>query len=175
MVKKPFITLHSRRNCLYDYQHVNDSMATMIKSCVGVNITVPYFSKMTRLSMLHEKSTFELSIRLANAWNVMFYFFLFFFPIPRFSYSVQNWLIFTLSSFSRTSRWDTVHAMNLKVSKHAKNMKASNRGRKRAQWRPNLNDVQWTSNEWCSLLVWRARYWLETIIFLSGKHYILGT
>ena len=77
MVKKPFITLHSRQNCLYDYQHVKDSMATMIKSCVGVNITVRFFPKMTRLSMLHEKSTFELSIRLANAWNVMFYFFLF--------------------------------------------------------------------------------------------------
>ena len=79
MVKKPFITLHSRRNCLYDYQHVNDSMATMIKSCVGVNITVPYFSKMTQLSMLHEKSTFELGIRLANSRNVMFYFLFFYF------------------------------------------------------------------------------------------------
>ena len=51
----------------------------MIKSCVGVSITVRFLSKMTRLSMLHEKSTFELGIRLANSWNVMFYFLFFYF------------------------------------------------------------------------------------------------
>ena len=95
------------------------------------------------------------------------YFFRFLFPIGSFERGVHHWLIFTLSSWSQTLRWDTVYVMSFSVSKHARKMGARDGGSGRVWWRANLIDVQWTSNEWLSWLVSRARYWWETISFFS--------